>query len=547
MPTTPDTLRQFPFLRPLADDQLKWLARSARELDLPPRSVIFRDGDPGDAVYLLAEGQVDIFKRTEEGEAPVNLLHPPDMFGEMSLLDDQPRSASARALTRVSLIVIPKKAFVTLVRREPRLLYGTALVSDERLRQRDVVWVRELETHNRQLRQLYETSLDITRHLDLQSALTAIVQRASQLLESTDGQLCLFNPEQNVLTIKVPVSAGRAFVRPGKGCTGRAFSTGEPVIDNQARRSRRELAAPIQLETQALGTLTVYRARQQTPFTSEDARLLLLLANQAAIAIENARLFALALEKGRLDGELQVAHEVQRSLIPIHVPRVRGAQFAGLWRPAREVSGDFYDYIPLENNRWGMVIADVSDKGIPAAVFMAAARSIIRANLLADANLTRAAARANRLITSDASRGMFVTVFVGIFDPRTRQVEYINAGHNPPVLVRARTKQLERLDNHCLAFGIDAEETYGAYETQLEDRDVLVLYTDGITEAVNQDDELFGEARLVEVIKNAARLPARGHAAYKVVHAIDDAVTEFTGARPLADDVTLVVLSVQSK
>jgi serine phosphatase RsbU (regulator of sigma subunit)/CRP-like cAMP-binding protein len=544
MPVPTETLRHFSFLRSLDAEEIKLLAAEAQESQYPAGALIFPDGQVGDKLYLVRSGEVKIFKPTGAGEVALNVERAGDYFGEMSLIDEQPRSAAARAMTHVSLVEIPKAVFLSLVGRFPNLLLQTVRISDERLRVRDRELLAELEMHNQQLRQLYDTSLHISRHLELDAALNAIFQRASKLLNGCDGYLHLYDPKRNVL---LPHGDGK-IVRPGQGVAGRAFRTGEPVIQNTHRGMVAcELAAPIQLDTRVLGTLSFERPPNAPAFNDDDARLLLLFANQAAVAIENARLYGLEREKGALDGELRVAREVQRSLIPTRVPRLAGFQFAGLWRPAREVAGDFYDYIPLPDHKHGIVIADVSDKGVPAAIFMAVSRSILRASAVAEAIPTRAIERANRLISADATGGMFVTVFYGILDARTRRFHYVNAGHNPPLLWRKKSGRLERLSQHALALGVTPDFEYESQQVELGAGDVLVLYTDGVTEAVNAGDELFGDARLAEIVKHTASTLPMMHAANAVIQAIDRGVKDFVGARPLADDVTMVVLSAASE
>ena len=367
--------------------------------------------------YLLKSGLVEIVKPTPEGEVILNEMQSGDSFGEMSLLDGQPRSASAHAVGEVSVLEMPREVFLSLIQRFPTLLYLTALENAHRLRRSDLELIGGLQARNQELRQLYETSLDISRHLELDRALLAITERAQRLLDSVGSALHLYDPPRRLLVAQSP----HKHVRPGEGATGQAFTSGSTVFLNASRKNdgggstRRGsgcvLAAPISLDNNKLGTLTVFRPHSKTPFNQDNAQLLLLLANQAAIAIENARLFDLSVEKGRLDGELRAAHEVQRSLIPTRAPRVPGFQLTGLWLPAREVAGDFYDYIPLGKGRWGIVIGDVSDKGPAAALFMAISRSVLRASAVAEQEASLVIERANRVLAADATRGMFVTSF----------------------------------------------------------------------------------------------------------------------------------------
>ena len=531
-------LRRFSFFRALKDRELAALALQLNEAHYSAHATIFSDKEPGDCFYLLQTGSVEISKLTADGEILLNVLQPGDHFGEMSLLDDQPRSATARATTDLTVIQIPKAIFLSLVTRFPILLHQTARISDERLRQRDQDLIQELTTHNQQLERLYETSLDISRHREIDPLLAAIIERAAALFDSTAGQLYLFDEK-----IQRLVSPKGKAIQLNAGATGRAFATGAPMIHNKIGRQNpsRELAAPICLDSKSLGVISVCRNKGSAPFIPEDAKLLRLFANQAAIAIENARLYGLAVEKAQFDGELHAAYQVQHGLIPPRAPRLAGFHLAGMWRPAREVSGDFYDFIPLEKSRWGIVIADVSDKGLPAALFMVLTRSILRANLVAEPDLARAIARANRVLCADAHDGMFVTVLVGILDARSRRFTYVNAGHNPPLLWRAHAHRLVALKRHGWALGIEASAAFTAQQVELKPGDRLVLYIDGVTDAVNAQDRFFSEARLAQLVKlNAHR------SAGDLVRALDRAICEFVGVRALSDDATAVVLATDS-
>jgi serine phosphatase RsbU (regulator of sigma subunit)/CRP-like cAMP-binding protein len=528
-------LRSFPFFRPLGDEELERLASYVREQRYRAAAIIFKDGDPGTTYYLVRSGRIQLLKTTAEEETLLGEMQAGDGFGEMSLLDDQPRSATARAAQDTTLLEIPKDQFLALVQRYPTLLFQTAHVSDERLRHRDRQWIRELEIRNRQLEKLYETSLSISRHLELQTALLEIIERAMQLLEGSKGSLHLYDPARNLL---VALDSGET-LRSEYRATGLAFRRGEVVTENRARGKRAGsiLAAPICLGTGALGVLTIYRPPSKLPCTPRDAQLLLLLANQAAIAIESARLHRIELDKARLDGELHAARQVQESLIPHRAAHIPGFKVAALWRPAHEVSGDFYDFIPLSDHRWGLVIADVSDKGMPAALFMSASRSILRASANAELDAAAIIGRANRVLCADATNGMFVTLFFAILDPRARRLTYVNAGHNPPILLPARGQPPEYLTRTTLPLGVTTEMRITVQQVSLEENDVLVLYTDGVTEATNASGELYGEARLLELIRRQTRMGA-----VALTRAVDHSIREFTGQRSLADDITLVVL-----
>jgi sigma-B regulation protein RsbU (phosphoserine phosphatase) len=280
-------------------------------------------------------------------------------------------------------------------------------------------------------------------------------------------------------------------------------------------------------------------------FTPADLELLVSIASSAAIAIENARLYQAAVEKGRLERELQMAREVQAGLLPQSAPVLPDWELAARWYPARQVAGDYYDFIPLGGDRLGIVIADVADKGMPAALFMALTRSIVRASLIATSTPVDAFSQANRLICADAAGGMFVTLFYAEVNAVSGSLTYVNAGHNPALLCRATGEQ-DWLPRTGLVLGMAEDAIYETGIVQLVTGDSVLLYTDGVTEArgftaeaanAASDDDMYGEDRLLAVVG----LCRQGSAA-NLVTAVEESVRAFVGPVPPADDVTLVAL-----
>jgi phosphoserine phosphatase RsbU/P len=201
------------------------------------------------------------------------------------------------------------------------------------------------------------------------------------------------------------------------------------------------------------------------------------------------------------------------------------------------VSGDFYDFIPLSDGRWGIVVADVSDKGMAAALFMASTRSVLRASANMGGSAVSIVEHANRSISQDAARGMFVTVFFAILDPQTHYFSYVNAGHNKPLWIRPRDGTIVELTGKNLALGIMESFPYSTEEIKLERGDAILFYTDGVTEATAGNNDLFGEEKLLALARECMTLGAR-----QFVKTIDERVRAFTGAQPQSDDITVVAL-----
>ena len=293
---------------------------------------------------------------------------------------------------------------------------------------------------------------------------------------------------------------------------------------------------PLIVQKQPVGLINI--ATEQWEFLSPaDLHFLSTAGSQVAIALERAQLHDLAeTQRTRLEKELEMARAVQRSLLPTQLPNIPGFTLAADWRPAREVAGDFYDFFSLPDGRWGMVLADVSGKGAPAALYMAMARSLIRSEAGRYSNPSAVLTEVNRRLLVECYNEMFVTVFYAIVDPVQRSLTYASAGHDPPFLRRA-SGRVERLALGGLIMGVFEEVSFSDETLKLESGDTLVAHTDGLTDTVNHQDEAYGCTRLADTIHSA---PAG--APDILAHILRD-LTAFAGLVPQPDDITLLVLT----
>lgn len=296
-------------------------------------------------------------------------------------------------------------------------------------------------------------------------------------------------------------------------------------------------AFPLNARGQLVGAMVI-GSQMENGRTLSTRRLNILtgIAHQAATAVVNHHLYQEAAERNRLERELDVARGIQASLIPDGNPNIPGCSVASYWLAARQVSGDFYDFIPLRNGSWGIVIADVADKGIPAALFMALCRTILRAVAITRQDPAEALIRANEIINKDTQSDLFVTVFYAIWEPNTQTVRFANAGHNPPLLLRQDNSQT-LLRDHGMALGILPNITMQSHSFEFFPGDTLLLYTDGVTEAMNEDLDEFGIGRLSQAVGNTYQL-----AADHIAQSITNAIHHHAGQSPQFDDITLVVV-----
>jgi sigma-B regulation protein RsbU (phosphoserine phosphatase) len=400
---------------------------------------------------------------------------------------------------------------------------------------------------------LYRISQTFNSSLDLGEVLSRVMDEVIAATRAERGFVML-GEANGALSFKVARGLDQQVVdapefQVSRGIVERVAREGQPLLTSDAQTDawlrgrasvmalglRAILCVPLQIKGQIIGVVYVDNRIQAGVFSRADLDLLEAIASSAAVAIENARLYQLAVEKGRLERELQLAREVQISLLPRETPHLPGWEFAAHWQPARTVAGDFYDFIPLDEDTLGLVIADVSDKGMAAALFMALSRSVVRASLAHRAP-AEGIAYANRLITADSSNSMFVTLFYAQLCAASDELAYVNAGHNAPWLYRAGSGELVSLGRTGIPLGLDDATPFAQKAERLQAGDCLVFYTDGVTDALNAAGQEFGVERVQAVLREHGPRSAQD-----VKMALKRALYEFSGDGEPFDDITVVV------
>lgn len=345
-----------------------------------------------------------------------------------------------------------------------------------------------------------------------------------------------------------------ARVPAAEGILGHCLAAGEAiqVDDVKSHPSFRDafsrytddvsaLLSPLRHANKDLGVLVVARRHEDGAFSSNDFAVFRSTAEQSSFAIGNARIYREAHEKRAMEGELQNAREVQRILLPQEDPSIPGFRISGTNVPARIISGDYYDYIDLGDRKFGVVIADVSGKGVPAGLLMAMCRSSLRSVAPGEMSPSRALAAVNRQIFPDIREDMFISVIYAILDAANDTLLLSRAGHDPALFYRQETGTVELIRSPGLALGIDDgsvfERVIRDKTLQLGSGDCVLFYTDGVKEAINAADEEFGMDRMAEVFRKAAPLGAEA-----VLVRIQDELKHHTGEGSQMDDVTLVVI-----
>jgi len=295
------------------------------------------------------------------------------------------------------------------------------------------------------------------------------------------------------------------------------------------------MAAPLQTKDHIIGLIYLDSPFVLREFTKDDLNLLTVLANVAAIKIENARLAEIEAAERIMKFDLSQAAQIQRYMLPEHAPEVKGADLAGFNVPCRTVGGDYYDYFTYNDGRVALTLGDVSGKGMPASLMAMGLHARVQVLAEDPKDLAAFMTRLNKATCAKCPSNRFITFFFSVLDPSTGEVKYANAGHNPPIVVRA-SGEASMLEGGGPVLGILPIAPYSQMCTHLDRGDMLVLYSDGVTEATNTNYDEFGEERLIETLKAHRTEPATA-----IVEAVTKALAEFTAGAPQADDITLVV------
>lgn len=402
---------------------------------------------------------------------------------------------------------------------------------------------------------LYELSQTFNSSLDLNEVLDRVLDEVVNAVKAERGFVALIDENREMVFHSArgidQVTINHPEFEVSRGVVKEVARLGEGILISDAQKDGRFdkrssvldlnlhsiLCTPLKLKDNLIGVIYLDNRALAGIFRQRDLELVNAIAATAAIAIENARLYEMAIDKGRMERELQMAYQVQASLIPKEVPHFPGWDFAACWHPASRVSGDFYDFIPERGNCLNFVIADVTDKGLPAALFMALSRSLVRASLETSALLKDAISRANRLICDDSTISMPVTLFAGQLCLDDGNLVYVNAGHYPPMVYHAKEQQFTQLTRTGMFMGFEEQAEYEQKSISLQSGDFILCYTDGVLDAVNTQNIAYEMERFEQVIrKNLEASPC------EFVEAIEKSIHDFTGNTHLNDDLTIMII-----
>ena len=416
---------------------------------------------------------------------------------------------------------------------------------------------------------LSDTTAQIAKLLDLDTDQLEkeIVNHAVSLLDASAGRLMLINPVTQQLEMKnpfahdlqfpsdlrnfsIPLETGRE-IHPTLSMLREVATEGKTEIRNDQETAalfgeKNLIAAPV-FGREILGILVVFskegRAGITLEFTDEDGILLEAFATQVGVAIENARLYQEAIEKRRLQAEMEEAAKIQENLLPKAPPEILGYDIAGMSIPHHDgVGGDYYDYIQEPDGSWGLVVADVAGKGMQAALLMATLRAALLSEVAKQADLPARAMALNALIRESSPIDKYATLVYARLQPETGRLTSLNAGHNPPLVIR-QDGSIQRLEAGGLMVGMYPDDMlcriveYEEETTQLYSGDTVLFYTDGITETINIHEEMYDEERLEELMKQL-----RHASASEICAQIYNSTLDFQGEAQRFDDLTLMVL-----
>jgi sigma-B regulation protein RsbU (phosphoserine phosphatase) len=416
---------------------------------------------------------------------------------------------------------------------------------------------------NDKLRLLLGITKKISRSLDLQEVLDLVMDTLDSLIPYDAAgiyvlQCARFSGCRNPADESVfRTEAVRGYhiahlkdlrLKDGEGLIGYVATTGESVMVgdvtkdsryvNARQETRSEMVAPIISNDEVIGVFDL-ESDQLGAYVEDDLQVLQLLASQVAIIVEKVMLHEELVEKKRIEGQLEVARQVQLELLPGRDPKLEGFDISAYNFSTEEVSGDYYDWVRIFDDQIGIVVADVSGKGVPAALLMAFLRASLRAAIHIGYAPHISMAKVNYLLWESIERNQFVTAFYGVLDATNRTIAYTNAGHNPPLLM-GMDGTAKFIEAGGLPLGMFRDTRYYDHYLSIEPGQMLVLYTDGVTEAVNKGGEEFGRDRLVTAVRDGRSLSSK-----ELIKSIHATVIDWTEGLGATDDITFFIVKAK--
>lgn len=443
------------------------------------------------------------------------------------------------------------KAFSRTARSEQTGERPASRISDESL--------EILRAENRQLKRaveelsiLNDLSRAIGASVDSQDIIRKIVDRSMRAVQAEQTVVTLVdrNATQPMKTLvrAMTSSAEHPHYHLNENLLGwmhlykKPLLTNEPASDERFRGLKWDLTinsilcVPLMVKSELIGVITSYNKKDTKGFTQEDQRLLAIIAGQSAQIIENARLYEEEKALARIQEQVKLAAQIQNDLLPQVPPQMECYDIAARSIAAQMVGGDYYDFIPISDNKWAICLGDVSGKGLPASLLMANLQATLRGQSLLNEQVRKSIERANRLMHRSTDPEKFATLFYGVLDCNVHSLSFCNAGHENPMMFSNGT-ETRRLETGGMALGVLEEFPYEEETITLNSGDTLVVFSDGIPDATNEFDHPFGEDRLRSLVAEHRDAPAA-----RLIDVIIQAVNEHEHETPQLDDLTLVIV-----
>jgi len=404
---------------------------------------------------------------------------------------------------------------------------------------------------------LFDITEDLGAIFDINQIYDRVLDKTMEALGVERASIMVLDDKGEKLTLVAArglpqQTIGGFSLKVGEGISGMVIQRGEPLLVEDVSKlpqalvnksdiiSAPMICSPMQVKGKKIGVINATHKISGKMFTTGDLKLLSAIASMAAVSIYNSRLVEALKDSERMKRELEIAESIQKGLLPRQVPRVEGVELAGRCQSAKNVGGDYYDFLQGEDGSLGIIIADVSGHNVGSALMMAIARSVLRSEFLRNGSPAEMLTAANRILFPDMdAAGLFLTLFIANYNPNSKVLRFANAGHNPPFLYRLIKDTFLPLDTEGMVIGVVEEMGFEERQINLHRGDILVFYTDGLIEAVDSKGNRFGIERLRSLVRRNSDIPAE-----EILNKIYAEVSQYSRDMDQYDDITTVIMKV---